>query len=366
MALTKIINDENKSYRPVLTDKLVLDAKPTVNSFNAITSDAVARAVAGASGEVPAVEEGDNGKVLTAIYDEGGAAVEWADAPVSLPEYDTSDNGKVLGVVVEGVEQTASVDWVEPPSYTAGAGLSLSNNTFNMNAGDGLTIGNESISRTTTAEAPTNASGIGNYIAALNSSLVNTISNEGLSCDFLIDYGVLSGVQSADYYIAICPIGSYWNQMTQKLVFGQPISAVKNPDNNWVIPTGTVFTILSSEINTSLSNITLADVQNNPTDYCIVPIYYHSWYGQYVTINFKVTDAGEGTVETANLSYTEQMSNCVKVSNPVPSISGNASKILAVNSGATGMEWINSVPIEVVASLPASPTAGVLYIVTGA
>ena len=80
MALTKILNDENKSYKPVLTDKLVYDTKPTVNSFNGITSDAVARAIAGASGEVPAVTESDNGKVLTAVYDEGGAAVEWAEA----------------------------------------------------------------------------------------------------------------------------------------------------------------------------------------------------------------------------------------------------------------------------------------------
>lgn len=77
MALTKILNDENKSYKPVLTDKLVYDTKPTMNSFNGITSDAVARAIAGASGEVPAVTESDNGKILTAIYDDGGAAVEW-------------------------------------------------------------------------------------------------------------------------------------------------------------------------------------------------------------------------------------------------------------------------------------------------
>lgn len=91
MALTKIINDENKSYRPVLTDKLVLDAVPTVNSFNSVTSDAVARAVAGASGEVPQVTENDNGKILTAVYDAGGPAVEWAEAQ-SGPSY-TAGNG---------------------------------------------------------------------------------------------------------------------------------------------------------------------------------------------------------------------------------------------------------------------------------
>ncbi len=131
MALTKIINDENKDYRPVLTDKLVLDAKPTVNSFNAITSDAVARAIAGASGEVPAVEEGDNGKVLTAIYDEGGAAVEWADAPVSLPDM-TGQDGKILGAV--DVEGTTEAQWINPPeSFPSVTGNA--NKVLTVNAG---------------------------------------------------------------------------------------------------------------------------------------------------------------------------------------------------------------------------------------
>ena len=103
MAITKVINSESATYRPVLTDTLVLDAVPTVNSFNAVTSDAVARAVAGASGEVPAVTENDNGKILTAIYDEGGAAVEWAAAPAAeLPAYTESDAGKVLQVQDDG------------------------------------------------------------------------------------------------------------------------------------------------------------------------------------------------------------------------------------------------------------------------
>lgn len=108
MALTKILNDENKSFQPVLTDKLVYDTKPTVNSFNGITSDAVARAIAGASGEVPAVTESDNGKVLTAVYDEGGAAVEWSDAASGVPAATESDEGKVLGVT----NNQGSVGWV--------------------------------------------------------------------------------------------------------------------------------------------------------------------------------------------------------------------------------------------------------------
>lgn len=105
---------KNTDAVPVLKDELVFDTTPTVNSTNPVTSDGVARAIAGASGEVPVVTEGDNGKILTAIYDEGGAAVEWAEAPSGIPEYSTSDDGKVLGVVVDtsGEEPVASVDWV--------------------------------------------------------------------------------------------------------------------------------------------------------------------------------------------------------------------------------------------------------------
>ena len=77
--ITKKINGGN--FEPVVTGEIVLDSTPTVNSFNSVTSDGVARAIAGASGEVPAVTENDNGKVLTAVYDAGGAAVEWAEAP---------------------------------------------------------------------------------------------------------------------------------------------------------------------------------------------------------------------------------------------------------------------------------------------
>lgn len=84
MGIYKKVVGGAREMQAVLTDSLVLDAVPRVNSMNFVTSDAVARAVAGASGEVPQVTEQDNGKVLKAIYDEGGPAVEWGDASPSL------------------------------------------------------------------------------------------------------------------------------------------------------------------------------------------------------------------------------------------------------------------------------------------
>jgi hypothetical protein len=81
MAVTKIINSEEKQYKPVLIDKLVLDTVPTAGSFNGVTSDGVAKAISG-SGNVPTPAAGDNGKVLTA--DNGSYA--WAE-PTGVEYY---------------------------------------------------------------------------------------------------------------------------------------------------------------------------------------------------------------------------------------------------------------------------------------
>lgn len=191
MAVTKIINSETKNYKPLLTDKLVLDDAPKSGSFNGITSDAVYRAISVDSGNVPAVESTDNGKVLTASYGEGGGSFEWATAPNELPSIG-SNAGKVLAVN----SGATAVEWVNVPQELP---------SVTGNAGKVLTV------------------------------------NSGAT-------------------------GTEWANVPQEL----------------------------------------------------------------------------------------------------PSITGNAGKVLTVNSGATGTEWTNFTQIEVVASMPASPTSGVLYIVTGA
>ena len=131
------VNDgSGRKYEDLTVGELKLDTKPELGSFNGVTSDAVARAVAGASGEVPQVTEDDNGKVLKAVYDEGGPGVEWGEAGGSASvdqSYDpTSENAQ---------SGTAVAEAIAGHTCTAGNGITISGNgVVSVNDGDGLRI----------------------------------------------------------------------------------------------------------------------------------------------------------------------------------------------------------------------------------
>ena len=321
MALTKIINDENKSYRPVLTDKLVLDAKPTVNSFNAITSDAVARAVAGASGDVPQVTESDNGKVLGAIYDEGGAAVEWVDPPVALPEYDASDDGKVLGVVVEGVEQTASVDWVDPPV----SNVTTSDKQFTVGVnGTGLPI-------------TVDCSGATEVIDT------GTITENGTAIRYQSSY---PAVKFAMANLTENNLGSGTATLTipEDVTFdsvhmglGSPTAGYLDGTNSMYFCTLTSGMVSSNKINAG--TYTISGSNSNPSVYDDgIGIFFNGGGDQPYWDDFKA--ALDEAVQSWTISYSgESISGYNFTPASFPSLTGNANKVLKVNSGATGVEW---------------------------
>lgn len=126
--MKKQIVSETKQYQPSFPDELLLDDTPKVNSFNGVTSDGVARAIAGASGGVPYVTESDNGKVLTAIYDEGGAAVEWAEAQGG-DSYTAGDGINISGQNVI-TSDTASSDFVYGQTSAIPSSTYNNNNSF--------------------------------------------------------------------------------------------------------------------------------------------------------------------------------------------------------------------------------------------
>lgn len=113
MALTKIINDATQSFRPVLTDKLVLDATPTEGSYNGVTSDGVAKAIA-----------------------EGGSSLEAGDGiAITDGEISAKVDGTSIGINASGELEALGGG----ASYTAGAGIAIdSNDTISVNHDNSL------------------------------------------------------------------------------------------------------------------------------------------------------------------------------------------------------------------------------------
>lgn len=112
----QIVVDDSTGERAKLsydkaTGSILVEDTVDPDSINPVSGRAVAEAVAGASGEVPIIGSGDNGKVLTAVVDGESKSAEWADAPTGVPSTQASDNGKVLGVT----DTSGTLGWVNQP-----------------------------------------------------------------------------------------------------------------------------------------------------------------------------------------------------------------------------------------------------------
>ena len=355
MAITKCINSESKQYKPVLTDKLVLDAVPTVNSLNSVTSDAVARAIAGASGEVPVVTEGDNGKILTATYDELGPAVSWEEAPSGIPDM-TGKDGKILGAVDNS--GTMEARWIDKPV----SNVTTSDKQFVVGVnGTGLPIAVDC------SEASANSSSIslgnGSYMALGSSpSSTSKFPSVLFPCDLTsipldtpftitivipeaIDASSISGVSLG----AVALVTYDSSDGTYELGLGEPTpTMLSGTTYNAGTYTRTTQIFSAHSSHTTDTGIALMFPGGGSPD---------GWaaFGDLI----------ESVASSITCSISVPTGYSIKPS-VLPSVTGNAGKVLTVNSGATGVEWTNFTQIQVVQSMPASPTSGVLYIVTGA
>lgn len=368
--------------KPTIPAGVVVDQSYSASSTNAQSGTAVAGALATVK-QVPASTSADEDKVLT--VDSNGDPV-WA----------TAQGGS---------------------SYTAGDGIAISGqNAISAKVGDGLEIGQHSESSTVTtsitqqsvllSEGATSSSIV--RICDLTSDIANYIETSGYTVTTqAVQYNgsknfYVGMSENRVFYLAILEKGSNpnYDYITRGncLILSEAITAVNSavPDDSYE------FNI--SNLNSTLSTINWATVKANPTNYELAFSYQH----QYDSNNMwpcKINNLGLDTYDTGSTytigsaSYaggTVVVQGCINVSNPVPaaasadngkvlgvtdtsgtlgwvsqpadelpSVTGNSGKVLAVNSGATGVEWTNFTQIEVVASMPANPTSGVLYIVTG-
>lgn len=186
MAIVKRIEDNSgsgKTFESVTTSQIVYDTTPQLGSFNPVTSDGVAKALAGASGEVPVVNPGDAGKVLTAGFDGDTPTVSWEEPQGT--EYTAGD-----GISIDGNNVISCT--VQSP--TAGDGIAISDSgVVGVNRGNGLIF-------------YYNAEQYGSQVGDAFKYHVGHISGDGADIGFYIN---ISAPQFGDFYSPDVPPGNY-------------------------------------------------------------------------------------------------------------------------------------------------------------
>lgn len=394
VSTTKIGNVTTDAVSGALT----VDEVPVLNSLNPVSSDGVARAVIQAGAELPTRSSEDTGKVLTVANSDGD--LEWDAPSAGLPDMAGQD-GKILGAVDN--EGTMEAQWISKP--VSNVTTTMGSFTVGVN-GSGVPVSVDYTNGTRQKEGLD-----ANYSAGGSTFLNGTIPTlkfdlgENVTVDGNAWYNPLFVVPTT---VSITlPVGVSVNEGNSGLrfarisVFGdQTIVNSMGEPYSWastspitVTTVGDVSTLtltagsyefvkawntdlskdtflfyiafsgaLTSEVQTALENaLSGCTVRNGQyssgftriTGYSIKPA---------VIPGFSASNANKFLQVGNNGAYL----TWANAPTELPTVTGNAGKVLSVNSGATGVEWINNVPIQVVSEMPASPTAGVLYIVTGA
>lgn len=374
---------------------LTVDEVPTLDSLNPVSSDGVARAVIQAGAELPTRGSSDTGKVLTVANSDGD--LEWDEPAGGLPDM-TGQDGKILGAVdnsgtmeaqwiskpvsnvtttmgsftvgVNGSGVPVSVDYTNGTisrqsmglNYSAGGSIFMNGSVpaLKFNLGEGVTVdgnawGNPLFVVPTTVSI-TLPSGVSFYEGS-----------SGLCFAQLSEFGdqtIVSSMGNPYSWASTSPITvtTVGDVSTVTLTAGTYEFVKKwNPNiNQDTLVFNLRFTgTLTSEMQTSIENaLSGCTVKNN-----------NSGQGFAIITGYSIKPAVIANLSPSQANKFLQLSNTGTYTQwanvfPTYDTTTDAGKVLAV--GSSGVEWINSVPIEVVASLPASPTAGVLYIVTGA
>ena len=301
---------------------------------------------------VPSTSSGDNGKVL-GVTDTSGT-LGWVSQP-TVPTTDQTYNASSTNPQ-SGVAVAQAIAAIPSATYTAGDGIDITSNVVSAKAGTGLSIGSSTKIGPVTEPEYATADEYNDVTCAipLPSDIVTAIDNNETITVVV------------PQYVDPTTTNATWFQNTNRYVIGahDNNSGLRVPLSAPAASYYGTFTLNKSNIPSDyLSNWNSVKVSNTAMFEIMgcTSSSFNGWPGSAT-----VSGPGDYKVFDITMQKTTTIQNAINVDNPLPSVTGNSGKVLAVNSGATGTEWINSVPIEVVSSMPASPTAGTLYIVTGA
>ena len=254
--------------------------------------------------------------------------------PAVLPSL-TGNAGKVLAVN----SGATGTEWVEQPSLSVTtdgvmAGTGSAQDPVVLNYGSGLSTVN---SQTTTLANVTGISTNGTMttsfeLTAQDCAAINASIASGLA--------EVSMVPSASYSLIMDSAASADNNVRFELID-------RNSNTQYYGPVVATIPQGQTSVTVDSSNFSRLPLDQFHVGSVSGPTLDGSTYALLASNDYVVVLSGDEYVDTYDsrtltIDFVEAGVPQLVVSNPVPSIAGNAGKILAVNSSATGTEWVAS------------------------
>ena len=361
-------NADNVTISATGGSTITVDQTYNASSTNAQSGTAVAGAL-NTVRQLPVTSSADATKMLT-VNTYGMPA--WAYPPKELPSL-TGNSSKVLAVN----SGATGVEWVTPQggtSYTAGDAIDISNDAISVEHDSTLSVTQSASGSVTSVGSNLYYAWEDNYAykslrltVPAGLSTAATASFVWDNYDHLNSHGSPNADGGKAFLVLVNPSDS------SKYVVGSGKQGTWRDATEWdsridlpLTWSGTLSSMFSwgqlsmDDLRDSNGNV---DVYICCTDYSGNPVSGDAPGGYFNTI-FMAAESDDGD-EGSVISFSYNLvGNKLTVVNPVPAYAaGDAGKVLAVNAGATGTEWTNFTPIELVQSLPASPDSNTLYLI---
>lgn len=360
---------------------VTVDQTYNASSTNAQSGTAVAGAIATVR-QVPSSTSSDNGKVLGVINTSG--SLGWVSQPANELPSVTGNANKVLTVN----SGATGVEWVTPQggtSYTAGDAIDISNDEISVLHDSTLSVTQSASGSVTSVGSNLYEAWSENYAykslrltvpaglsTAATASFVwdNYNHRNSHGSPYAIDgkaFLVLANPSDSSKYVVGSDKQGTWSYASEyDSIISLPLT--------WSGTLSSMFTWGQLSLDDLRDSNGYVDVYICCTDYSGTPVSGSAPGGYFNTI-FMAMDSDNGD-EGSVISFSYSLvGNKLTVVNPLPAYAaGDAGKMLKVNSGATGVEWVNAptlaslntagiTDIQQVASLPANPVATVLYLI---
>ena len=284
-----------------------------------------------------------------------------------LPASTSADEDKVLMVNAQGAAEWATAQ--SGPTYTAGVGIDITAGVVSADIDD-VTIKQATTQSTLQSVTDIRQSPSGGYgVIRLTNDVTSKLTMDPdvrpqritihIPGNTFRRLGTGDVTSSMNIYLEIADETQEFGTYNHASLYPTPLAMEYNSTDNYTYLTEQ--DVVVSRFMRDWVNQYGMDPSRGGT--------YYFGFGEgsnpQVSNQLYVTANGTSSIVSPVVISETVTSNKIAVANPLPaSTSADAGKTLQVTSN--GLAWVNQVPIEVVASMPASPTAGVLYIVTGA